>query len=125
MNLFGGQYDTDYFEGLAIISETHVKVGLPAHYVNAAFSFVRQFLENVLIASGYTDRLSSLHKIIDINLDVLSLTYKQESQQKLIKNVAVLKDTVRRDGVEPYVQPIYSNGTGDISHYECLMRITY
>lgn len=124
LNLFSGQYDTRYFEGLSTISETHVKVGLPAHYVNAAFSFVRQFLENVLIASGHTDKLSSLHKIIDINLDILSLTYKQESQQKLIKSVAILKDTVKRNGIVPYVQAIYSNRTGEISHYECLMRIT-
>ncbi len=125
MNLFCGHYDTDYFEGLSTISETHVKIGLPSHYVNAAFSFVRQFLENMLIRAGHTDKLSSLHKIIDINLDLLSLTYKQESLQKLIKNVAVLKDTIKYGNIVPYVQPIYSNKTGKISHYECLMRIPH
>ncbi len=125
LNLFSGQYDTAYFESLSTISETHVKVGLPAHYVNAAFSFVRQFLENVLIDSGDIDKLPSLHKIIDINLDILSLTYKQESQQKLIKNIAILKETVRHHNIVPYVQPIYSNSTGEISHYECLMRIAH
>ncbi len=125
MNLFSGHYDTGYFEGLSTISETHVKIGLPSHYVNAAFSFVRQFLENVLIRAGHTDNLTSLHKIIDINLDLLSLTYKQESQQRLINNVAILKDTIKYDNVTPYVQPIYSNKTREISHYECLMRIPH
>lgn len=123
LSLFSGQYDQDYFERLSAISETHVKVGLPAHYVNAAFSFVRQFLEDVLIDAGYIKHLPSLHKIIDINLDVLSLTYKQESKQKLIKNVAILKAAIKHNGVVPYVKPIYDNKTGDISHYECLMRI--
>ena len=125
MNLFSGHYDTDYFEGLSTISETHVKIGLPSHYVNAAFSFVRQFLENMLIEAGHEDVLPSMHKIIDINLDVLSLTYKEESQQKLINNVAILKETVKYNSVVPFVQPIYNNITGEISHYECLMRIPH
>ena len=123
LGLFGGQYDKNYFERLSAISETHVKVGLPAHYVNAAFSFVRQFLEDVLIDAGYIKHLPSLHKIIDINLDILSLTYKQESQEKLIKNVAILKDAIKNDGVLPYIQPIFKNKTKEITHYECLMRI--
>ena len=123
LNLFNGVYDNAYFESLATISETHVKVGLPSHYVNAAFSFVRQFLEKYLINNGYTQALLSMHKIIDINLDILSLTYKQESQQELIKNVAMLKEAVKTKGIIPYIQPIYENRTGKLSHYESLMRI--
>ena len=125
LDLFSGQYDQSYFERLSIISETHVKIGLPTHYVNAAFSFVRQFLEKLFIDSGNTEKLPSVHKIIDINLDVLGLTYKQESKQDLIKNVAILKSAIEYDGIVPYIQPIFSNKTGDITHYECLMRITY
>jgi len=121
--LFEGVYDNDYFEMLGNISETHVKIGLPSHYVNAAFSFVRQFLEKLLIETGNTAALPAMHKIIDINLDILSLTYKHESQQKLIKNIALIKKAIRENSVEPYVQPIFEKESGDISHYECLMRI--
>ena len=123
LSLFSGSYDTDYFHMLTGISETHVRIGLPTHYVNAAFSFVRQFLEKILIHSGHTDALSSMHKIVDINLDILSLTYKQESQQKLLQNVVLLKETVKNNAVIPYVQPIFKNKSNTISHYETLMRI--
>ena len=49
LNLFCGLYDESYFEKLNIISEIHVRIGLPAHYVNAAFSYVRGFLKKILI----------------------------------------------------------------------------
>ncbi len=43
LNLFGGSYDIHYFLKLYKIGEIHVKLGLPTHYVNAAFSYVRIF----------------------------------------------------------------------------------
>ncbi len=122
LQLFSGNYDDAYFHRLAQISETHVKIGLPSHYVNAAFSFIRQFLEKTLIETNNTDALPSMHKIVDINLDILSLTYKQESQEKLINNIMILKKTIANRSLIPYVQPIFSNTNGKIVHYECLMR---
>jgi len=121
--LFEGAYDNNYFEMLEKISEIHVKIGLPSHYVNAAFSLVRQFLEKLLIETENTAVLPAMHKIIDINLDILSLTYRQESQQTLIKSVALIKKAIQEQSVEPYVQPIFEKTGGKVSHYECLMRI--
>ena len=42
INLFCGTYDELYFAKLYAISEIHVRIGLPAHYVNAAFSYTRR-----------------------------------------------------------------------------------
>ena len=43
LDLFGGTYDISYFLKLYKIGEIHVKLGLPTHYVNAAFNYVRVF----------------------------------------------------------------------------------
>lgn len=44
LDLFSGNYDESYFSKLYKIGEVHVKIGLPTHYVNAAFNFVRRFI---------------------------------------------------------------------------------
>jgi hypothetical protein len=49
LNLFCGVYDNSYFDKLYVISEIHVRIGLPAHYVNTAFSYVRGFVKNILL----------------------------------------------------------------------------
>ncbi len=43
LDLLNGTYDISYFLKLYKIGEIHVKLGLPTHYVNAAFNFVRVF----------------------------------------------------------------------------------
>lgn len=122
--LFSGTYDVNYFHHLSIISETHVKIGLPSHYVNTAFSYVRQFLEQILLENNHADLLPSMHKIIDINLDVLSLTYKEEKQQQLLKEVVLIKKVLKTKNVMPYLQPIIHNQIQkEAVKYECLMRL--
>ena len=123
ISLFCGTYDESYFEELNHISETHVHIGLPSHYVNTAFSFVRNFLEKRLIETGNRESLAAMNKIIDINLDILSLTYREQEQQQLINEVLLLKQALQHQTIEPYVQPIIDIATGKISKFECLMRI--
>jgi len=121
--LFSGKYDEHYFHDLSIISETHVKVGLPSHYVNTAFSYVRQFLVKLLLETKNLNALSAMHKIIDINLDILSLTYKEEKKQKLLKDIVLIKRVVNAKTVIPYIQPIVNNKDEKVVKYECLMRL--
>jgi len=121
--LFCGTYDESYFQQLHRISETHVRIGLPSHYVNTAFSFVRNFLEKLLIETENRESLAAMNKIIDINLDILSLTYREQIQQQLIGEVLLLKQALEYQSVEPYVQPITELQTGEITKFECLMRI--
>ena len=122
--LFGGRYDGSYFRELARISETHVRIGLPPHYVNTAFSYVREYLERLLLSHGRNvEDLASVNKVIDINLDILSLTYREEEQQQLIEDIVLLKNVVRKGTVVPYVQPIVRSSDGVTAKFECLMRL--
>ena len=124
LELFSGQYDAAYFQKLSLIGETHVRIGLPPHYVNAAFSYVREFVERRMIAQemGVED-LAALNKIIDINLDILSLSYREEEQQQLIEDIVLIKGVLESGTVEPYVQPIIDTTTNKVSKFECLMRL--
>jgi len=123
LSLFCGLYDESYFDKLNFISEIHVRIGLPAHYVNTAFSFVRGFLKDVLIKEKKYEVLSSWDKIIDINLDILTIAYREEEQTKLVDEIVFLKNTVEHSNIEPYVQPIFDAKSLKIQKYECLMRL--
>jgi hypothetical protein len=48
INLFCGNYDMSYFMYLYKIGEIHVKIGLPTHFVNSAFTFVRTLFYKIL-----------------------------------------------------------------------------
>ncbi|XOB61179.1 hypothetical protein ACMC56_11250 [Campylobacterota bacterium DY0563] len=67
--------------------------------------------------------ISSLDKIIDINLDVLTIAYREEEQIKLIDEIIFLKNVIETNGVIPYFQPIYNTKTLKIDKYESLMRL--
>ncbi len=92
--LFCGNYDFDYFRKLYKIGEVHVEIGLPTHYVNSAFTFVRIFcIDN--LAKNDTNTIKSIEKIIDINLDTLTSSYREEelsiylSMSKIEKSIMV------------------------------------
>jgi uncharacterized membrane protein (DUF373 family) len=89
LDLFNGSYDIIYFMKLFKIGELHVKLGLPTHYVNAAFNYVRVFtLGRIYKECGgdidITDRLKAVEKIIDINLDVLTSSYREEEMRRFL-----------------------------------------
>ena len=95
LDLFSGNYDENYFSRLYKIGEVHVNIGLPTHYVNAAFNFVRRFIiEKIDIEiQDKNERnlyVTSIGKLIDINLDVLTLAYREK---ELIKYGALSKYT--------------------------------
>ena len=83
INLFSGKYDLEYFTYLYKIGETHVSIGLPTHFVNSAFTFVRTFIlksmeERSEDKTQYLAQISAIEKIIDMNLDVLTSSYREE-----------------------------------------------
>ncbi len=123
LNLFCGNYNKNYFDKIHTISEVHVKIGLPHHYVNAAFSYVRRFLKDVLIRENKLDSLSCVDKIIDINLDFLTVTYSKNEQVKLLEDIAFIRESVADNLVVPFFQPIFDAKTLQISKYESLMRL--
>ena len=123
MHLFSGKYDQQYFNYLLIISETHVRIGLPTHYVNTAFSFIREFLVAMLWRNDKPNHFFAMHKIIDINLDVLSLSYHQEEHEQLINEVVLIKNAISDNSIVPFLQPIVHNNDNNIDKFEALMRI--
>lgn len=88
ISLFTGTYDNHYLNHLTRIGHAHVKVGLDVHFVNAAMNQIRQFLLN-LIDSNYSDRehrrllREAVEKILDMNLDVMSSSYREEELKKV------------------------------------------
>ncbi len=89
IDLFCGQYDIAYFSRLYKIGEIHVKIGLPTHYVNAAFTYVRTFIlenleQNCSDKEMHIKEITAVEKIIDMNLDVLTSSYREEELSKFL-----------------------------------------
>lgn len=91
IDLFDGEYGGRYFEGLERVGMAHVKIMLPAHYVNSAFHFVKQFSMRTL-KDEFTDPEEllryerSVEKIIDINLDVFTSSYIEEEKHYFLSH---------------------------------------
>jgi uncharacterized membrane protein (DUF373 family) len=71
------------------IGEIHVKIGLPTHYVNAAFTYVRTFIltsieENFKDKKHHVKEIRAVEKMIDMNLDVLTSSYREEELSKFL-----------------------------------------
>jgi uncharacterized membrane protein (DUF373 family)/hemoglobin-like flavoprotein len=87
-NLFSGKYDNQYLLELQHIGQAHVRIGINAHYVNAAMNVVRRFLIEMLQANFPTieERRKyriAVEKILDINLDIISTSYQEEELRKV------------------------------------------
>lgn len=97
INLFSGKYDLPYFMYLYKIGEVHVKIGLSTHYVNSAFNFARGFILKHLTdfheckESGFKT-VKAVEKIIDINLDILTSSYREEELGKFLSLSKVEKN---------------------------------
>ncbi len=86
-DLLSGKYDKKYFQRLYRIGEKHVDIGLPPHYVNASFNFIRRFfIKKINQEYGLSEErnqlVESLGKLLDINLDVLTSAYREEELSK-------------------------------------------
>lgn len=88
LSLFDGTYDNHYLNHLTRIGNAHVKAGLNVHFVNAAMNQIRHFLLN-LIDCNYSDReqrrilREATEKMLDMHLDVMSSSYREEEMKKV------------------------------------------
>jgi len=88
VNLFRGCYDNQYLHDLQRIGHVHVRIGLNAHFVNAAMQVVRRFSVG-MIRENFADReerrirTQTVEKIIDINLDIITASYIEEELKKV------------------------------------------
>lgn len=87
VNLFLGVYDNKYLHDLQLIGQVHVRIGLNAHFVNAAMQVVRRFAVG-MIRENFTDReerrtkTEAMEKILDMNLDIITASYIEEELKK-------------------------------------------
>jgi uncharacterized membrane protein (DUF373 family) len=86
--LFSGTYDNAYYHNLQRVGQIHVRIGLNAHFVNASMNIVRHFVIELLQESfpDIEERRkyrNAAEKIVDINLDILSASYQEESLRKV------------------------------------------
>lgn len=88
VSLFCGSYDNQYLMKLQRIGHAHVRAGLNAHYVNASMNMVRKFIL-AMIQENYQDRderrilREACEKMLDINLDVMTSSYREEELAKV------------------------------------------
>lgn len=86
--LFQGEYDEEYLRNMKRIGQAHVRVGLPVHFVNAAMSHVRHSIQH-MIHDTFSDKdqrrmyRESADKIIDLNLAVMSSSYRDAEMRKV------------------------------------------
>jgi len=90
LDLFSGKYDDRYFEKLHKIGEVHDRLGIPNHYINASFNFIRRFfIEKINQEFGYSRErnlyVESLGKLLDINLDILTKAYIEEERNRFLE----------------------------------------
>ena len=89
LRLFEGNYNEEYLRSLYRIGEIHVKIGLPGHYVNSSMSFVRRYCHKVLTDEFGCSKqrdviINSLDKIIDLNLDVMTMSYREQELRSYV-----------------------------------------
>jgi uncharacterized membrane protein (DUF373 family) len=88
VNLFCGAYDNLYLHNLKRIGQMHVRIGLKAHFVNAAMQVVRRFAVG-MIRENFPDReerrrnTEAIEKILDLNLDIITASYIEEELKKV------------------------------------------
>lgn len=83
LDMFGGKYDTSYYNNLIKIGIIHFKNGIDAHYMNRAVNIIRNFVIKTLheINDNREETIAniiSFEKILDINLDVITSSYIEE-----------------------------------------------
>lgn len=87
-DLFRGRYDQSYFANLQRVGGTHVRIGLKGHFVNSAMNMLRGLLHRIIREkiedTGEQAALgASLDKILDINLDILTSSYREAELRKV------------------------------------------
>jgi len=81
-DLVSGNYTPAYLLKLNRIGKTHVKIGLPAEYVNVQMALIRDFVADQILKEIGDDRertarvISSLNKALDMNLDIMTRSYR-------------------------------------------------
>ncbi len=80
--LFSDTHDNKYLMYLRRVGNEHVKIGVSVHFLSAAMCLVRGFATNIIEEEAdpaeKRDLISSLNKVIDMNLEIITSAYREE-----------------------------------------------
>jgi signal transduction histidine kinase len=79
-DLFTSTYDRQYCERRAAIGRTHVRVGMPQHYMFSAMEILGQELERIIREARppkVEERIDSLHKLLTLELAIMLESFKE------------------------------------------------
>lgn len=84
-NLFTGTYNHEYLIYLKRIGEVHANIKLPSHYVSSTMNFIRNYIHSIILKNFKNldkkdELITSIDKILDINLDIIISSYIDESK---------------------------------------------
>lgn len=86
MRLFSGVYDEAYFQKLRKVGQVHVDIKLDGHLVNSAMTTVRElvagYITEIVPSEDLETTMIAVTKILDINLDVMTSSYRQAELKK-------------------------------------------
>jgi len=87
-DLLVSPYNNLYLARIQRIGQIHVRIGLKGHYVNASMNFIRTFCIRHMVdamADGNKQQelLETLNKAIDLNLDILTSSYREAELKKV------------------------------------------
>ncbi len=85
--VFRGPYDERHFRRLQSIGQTHVRIGLSAHFVYVAMNYLRSRLQRLIAEEVEPERQAAaqeaLNKALDLNLDIIARTYHDEEMRRV------------------------------------------
>jgi uncharacterized membrane protein (DUF373 family) len=92
-DLLTASYDNRYLLRLKRIGKVHVDIGLHGYHVDAAMNYIRELCRKQLAAqisaSGEEEELLvTFHKVIDINLSIITSSFQEEKMKKVFLSQA-------------------------------------
>lgn len=99
--LLNGQYGEDYFNSRQRIGQVHVKIGLPAYWVEAVMTVIRVGGHDAITKEfddpqQVADLYESLVKILDLDLLIINLAYSEERLNRMCKITGMSRKLVER-----------------------------
>ncbi len=99
-DLLTAEYNNAFLRRLERIGKVHVKIGLRGHYVNASMNFIRRYCMSHLQGeirepARAQELIETLNKILDIHLDVITSSYREEELKQVFVSKRVESALIR------------------------------
>lgn len=81
-----GPHDKNYIRSLVQIGLKYRKIDLPAHFINYSFTFIREYITDIIHANWERGEerdaiRKTLNRLIDINIYIISMSFREEEMR--------------------------------------------